>query len=167
MQRVGHDRLDHLIADLRLAPPPRRDRPNRGDTAEFELGPPPPHRVRRRVQLPSNRFVCHPIGREQQPTSLMHPTMRQRRRPRHPLQRSPIGVGNLQRSGNHHRHTATIAPPRYFNDAPLGRGIRNLPKILIRGQVAESEGSASRRSAPSRRDPPPPRHRSPFRWRPD
>ena len=90
MQRVIDDRVDHLLSDLRLAAPPRRDRPHRVDAPGLER----PATVRTVSGVVAH---CRAIASFATPSAannnadgLHHLTMRQRRRARHPLQLGPL-----------------------------------------------------------------------------
>ncbi len=105
VQRVVNDGVDHRLRNLGLAAPARRDRPHRLDPALLELGPPPPHRVRRRRTRPRDHSVRRPISGQQQRRGLHHTPMRQRRRASHPLQLDPLLTRHPQPGSSHNWHT--------------------------------------------------------------
>lgn len=108
VQRVMHHRRHRPIGKPRTATPTRRDDPDTLNTGLRETGPPPAHRVRCRGAPPGDLLVRNPIGCQQQTPGLDHLAVRQRRRPRHLLQRHPIPSLEPQRSSDNDRHPLTL-----------------------------------------------------------
>ena len=107
-----------------LRPRPSRILLHSGQPVGGESCTPGPHRHRRHPDLFGDHRVGHPVSGHQQHPRPQHLPMRRRLRPRQPLQRLTLTVGNGNAAAGALIHQNTEQHPSYLRDTPLANASR-------------------------------------------